>query len=107
MRVRVNADECYCARNFPKKWLYLIKEGYNESFYKSVNKNLSENEIMQLEYEIKGIACIDSCPIGIITLIDGARYGQDGVVAYIDPGLCINCEACFDVCIQNAINFEG
>lgn len=41
-------------------------------------------------------ACVDTCPVGAITLVDGK--------ADINPDICISCGACVGTCPVEAIS---
>jgi NAD-dependent dihydropyrimidine dehydrogenase PreA subunit len=40
-------------------------------------------------------ACVDACPVGAITLVDG--------LAHVDEDVCTGCRACLEVCPREAI----
>lgn len=44
------------------------------------------------------LACIDECPVGAISEVDGK--------AFIDADVCTDCGACADVCAFDAISGE-
>ena len=49
---------------------------------------------------VKDATCVDVCPVDCIhTTDDDDQY-------YIDPDICIDCEACVSVCPVSAIFYE-
>ena len=49
---------------------------------------------------VKDATCVDVCPVDCIHTTDEAEQ------YYIDPEVCIDCEACVFVCPVNAIFYE-
>ena len=50
--------------------------------------------------DVKDATCVDVCPVDCIhTTDDDNQY-------YIDPDICIDCEACVPVCPVEAIFYE-
>ncbi len=49
---------------------------------------------------VKDASCVDVCPVDCI------RTSDDDEQYYIDPDLCIDCEACVPVCPVDAIFYE-
>jgi NAD-dependent dihydropyrimidine dehydrogenase PreA subunit len=49
---------------------------------------------------VKDATCVDVCPVDCIHTTD------DDEQFYIDPDICIDCEACVSVCPVNAIFYE-
>ena len=50
--------------------------------------------------DVKDATCVDVCPVDCIHTTD------DDQQFYIDPDICIDCEACVFVCPVNAIFYE-
>ncbi len=49
---------------------------------------------------VKDATCVDVCPVDCIHTTD------DDLQYYIDPDICIDCEACVHVCPVSAIFYE-
>src|SRR3990172_1094625 len=49
---------------------------------------------------VKDATCVDVCPVDCIHTTDEAEQ------YYIDPEICIDCEACVSVCPVSAIFYE-
>ncbi len=49
---------------------------------------------------VKDATCVDVCPVDCIHTTDEAEQ------YYIDPEICIDCEACVNVCPVSAIFYE-
>ncbi len=49
---------------------------------------------------VKDATCVDVCPVDCIHTTDDAEQ------YYIDPEICIDCEACVNVCPVSAIFYE-
>jgi ferredoxin len=50
--------------------------------------------------DVKDATCVDVCPVDCIHTTDDAEQ------YYIDPEICIDCEACVNVCPVSAIFYE-
>lgn len=50
--------------------------------------------------DVKDASCVDVCPVDCIHATD------DDKLYYIDPDVCIDCEACVPVCPVEAIFYE-
>jgi ferredoxin len=49
---------------------------------------------------VKDATCVDVCPVDCIHTTESAEQ------YYIDPDICIDCEACVSVCPVSAIFYE-
>lgn len=56
---------------------------------------------------IADFSCLEICPVSCIAPGPQDRDFDDAEQLYIDPGVCINCGACKDVCPVLAIYEEA